>query len=99
MRITLSSPAFEHNKTMPAKYTCYGIDVSPPLVWSDPPAGTESFVFIVKDQEPVSILGNPTILHQTSLISRVNVGDCTRNANVSGRPTSKERFVRLYGIR
>lgn len=54
MAFTLSSEAFQHNETMPAKFTCHGIDVSPPLTWSDPPAGTESFALIVEDPEAVT---------------------------------------------
>lgn len=45
----LSSPAFEEGGRISIKYTCQGMDVSPPLVWSKPPAGTQSFTLIVDD--------------------------------------------------
>jgi Raf kinase inhibitor-like YbhB/YbcL family protein len=36
---------------IPAKYTREGADVSPPLAWSDPPAGTKSFALVVDDPD------------------------------------------------
>jgi Raf kinase inhibitor-like YbhB/YbcL family protein len=36
---------------MPAKYTCEGSDLAPPLDWSGAPAGTESFALIVDDPD------------------------------------------------
>lgn len=47
----LSSPAFREGGSIPAKYTCDGEDISPPLVWGEPPAGTQSFVLIVDDPD------------------------------------------------
>ncbi len=47
----LSSPAFEPNGAIPAKYTCQGDDVSPALEWSDVPDGTKSLVLIVDDPD------------------------------------------------
>jgi phosphatidylethanolamine-binding protein (PEBP) family uncharacterized protein len=40
---TLTSPAFVNGGTLPAKYTCDGERASPPLAWSNPPAGTRFF--------------------------------------------------------
>lgn len=51
MSLTLTSPAFKHNATMPAEYTCEGKNISPPLAWSAPPAGTKSLVLIVDDPD------------------------------------------------
>lgn len=52
----LKSPAFEHGGMIPAKYTCDGEDISPPLAWSDPPSETESLVLISDDPDaPVGI--------------------------------------------
>ena len=47
----LASPAFEDGKEIPAKYTCEGPDVSPPLAWTDPPAGTRAFALVVDDPD------------------------------------------------
>ncbi len=42
---------FENMGEISSKYTCEGEDVSPPLVWSNPPKGTESFALIVDDPD------------------------------------------------
>ena len=47
----LGSTAFTHNAAMPAKYTCEGRDVSPPLEWSGVPANAKSLVLIVDDPD------------------------------------------------
>lgn len=45
----LSSPAFAGGHAIPARYTCGGADVSPPLRWTAPPAGTRSLRLDVVD--------------------------------------------------
>ncbi len=49
MAFTLSSSAFAAQEYMPTLYTCHGKDISPPLQWTDPPQGTQSFALIVDD--------------------------------------------------
>ena len=51
MTLTIRSSSFQHNSMMPAQYTCEGDNVSPPLIWNDPPAGTKSLVLIVDDPD------------------------------------------------
>lgn len=47
----LTSPAFEHGTEMDRRFTCEGIDVSPPLAWTDAPPGTRSFALLVEDPD------------------------------------------------
>ncbi len=47
----LTSTAFAHEGEIPAKYTCEGLDISPPLAWSDLPEGTHSLALIVDDPD------------------------------------------------
>ncbi len=47
----LSSPAFEPGQTIPVKYTCDGMDISPPLAWSHPPGDAASFALIMDDPD------------------------------------------------
>ena len=47
----LSSSAFSENSAIPAQFTCQGADRSPPLAWTDVPAGTKSFALIVDDPD------------------------------------------------
>jgi Raf kinase inhibitor-like YbhB/YbcL family protein len=49
--IQLTSSAFEAGKTIPAKYTCQGDDISPPLKWSSPPPGAKSLALICDDPD------------------------------------------------
>ena len=51
MSFSLTSPAFVHNTMMPAQQTCEGKNISPPLAWSAPPAGTKSLALIVDDPD------------------------------------------------
>ena len=51
MPLRLKSPAFEHLGRIPTRYSCEGDDVSPPLVWTDPPPGTACFALLVEDPD------------------------------------------------
>ena len=51
MTLTLNSPAFEPEGSIPREYTCEGDDLSPALEWSGAPAGTTSFALIVDDPD------------------------------------------------
>ncbi|MEI2636154.1 MAG: YbhB/YbcL family Raf kinase inhibitor-like protein [Methylotenera sp.] len=47
----LSSSAFSQFGDIPSLYTCEGSELSPPLAWSDIPAGTKSLALIVDDPD------------------------------------------------
>ena len=47
----ITSSAFEHNERIPAKYTCNGQNVNPPLRIEDIPPGTQSIAIIVDDPD------------------------------------------------
>jgi Raf kinase inhibitor-like YbhB/YbcL family protein len=47
--VELKSSAFSDGDTIPRRFTCEGEDLSPPLQWSDAPAGTRSFVLLCDD--------------------------------------------------
>ena len=51
MAMTLSSPAFKQGGQIPSKYTCEGVDISPPLAWNGVPEGTKSLVLIIDDPD------------------------------------------------
>jgi len=51
MGLTLTSPAFREAQAIPSVYTCEGRDLSPPLAWTDPPAGTTSLALICDDPD------------------------------------------------
>lgn len=47
----LTSSAFSHQSDIPTQYTCEGKDLSPPLSWTDLPAGTKSVALIIDDPD------------------------------------------------
>lgn len=49
--LSITSPAFSHNGIIPEKFTCDGIDVSPPLSISNVPEKTKSLALIVDDPD------------------------------------------------
>ena len=50
-QLTITSDAFASGQSIPAKYSCIGRNVSPPLAWNEPPAGTQSFALIMDDPD------------------------------------------------
>lgn len=51
MALRLTSTAFAPGGEIPARHSCDGDDVSPPLAWVDPPQGTKSFALVVDDPD------------------------------------------------
>ncbi len=47
----LTSPAFNHNESIPKKYTCQGEDINPPLNIDGVPDGTKSLALIIDDPD------------------------------------------------
>lgn len=51
MAFEIKSAAFKEGEGIPKKYSCDGQDLSVPLTWTDPPAGTHSFALIADDPD------------------------------------------------
>jgi Raf kinase inhibitor-like YbhB/YbcL family protein len=51
MALIIKSSAFENGAEIPARYTCKGDDVSPPLNWEGVPEAARSLVLIVDDPD------------------------------------------------
>jgi len=51
MSFTIHSSAFEEGGSIPARYTCDGEDISPPLQWSGVPEGARSLALVVDDPD------------------------------------------------
>ena len=49
--LSLNSPAFGDMARLPERFTADGAGVSPPLFWSDPPAGTAMLALLVEDAD------------------------------------------------
>src|SRR5262245_21491849 len=51
MAFAIKTTAFSEGSAIPKKYTCDAADISPPLTWANPPAGTQSFALIADDPD------------------------------------------------
>lgn len=51
MALNVTSDAFAQGAAIPARYTCEGENISPPLSWSGAPAGTKSIALIMEDPD------------------------------------------------
>jgi Raf kinase inhibitor-like YbhB/YbcL family protein len=47
----LSSSEFAHEAPIPARFSCDGENISPPLAWGDPPPGAKSLALISDDPD------------------------------------------------
>jgi Raf kinase inhibitor-like YbhB/YbcL family protein len=59
--IDFESPAFGDGRQMPVQFGCSGDGMSPPLRWSEVPAGTKSMVVIVDDVDYPKIHDEPFV--------------------------------------
>ena len=50
-QFTLESPAFQPNTMIPAQFSCNGANQSPPLLWYNVPANTQSLALVVNDPD------------------------------------------------
>jgi Raf kinase inhibitor-like YbhB/YbcL family protein len=87
MSLEISSPAFSSGTTIPARYTCSGADVSPPLAWRNVPATAKCLAIICEDPDAPGgtfyhwgIYGLPTTL--TSLAEGVDTISMPKGAKV-----------------
>jgi Raf kinase inhibitor-like YbhB/YbcL family protein len=51
VKMQLTSAAFADGQPIPVKYTGDALDISPPLAWTNAPAGTKSFALIAADPD------------------------------------------------
>jgi hypothetical protein len=51
MDIIIKSPAFGEGQSIPEEYTCDGMNISPPLEWSNIPSGVVSLAIIFDDPD------------------------------------------------
>lgn len=58
-RINVTSPVLKEGEAIPKDYTADGRNVSPPIVWSDLPAGTKELALICED--PVAPTPQPFV--------------------------------------
>ena len=75
MEIKITSSAFAEGGLIPAKYTCDGANISPPLQWEAVPEGTQSIALICDDPDaPVG-----TFVHWVLFDLPADAGQLTEN--------------------
>jgi len=55
--LKISSPAFENGQPMPAKYTCDGENINPPLSIKGVPKGAQSLALVMDDPDAIKPAG------------------------------------------
>lgn len=60
---SLSSSRFADGDFLPAVFTCYGDDQSPPVIWQDPPLGTVSYALLMDEYSVDNHITNHWIIY------------------------------------
>ena len=97
-RLSLASPAFGSGGMIPKRYARDGEDISPPLEWSDPPAGTQSFALLLIS-DPMSDGGGnwvQWILYNIPAEARALPEGVTPDAD-GGLPDGSQHFENSWG--
>ena len=103
MALTLTSSAFKPQGHIPAKYTCEGDDLSPPLALAGVPRGTKSLALIIDDPDApdpdgaearLGALGASTTFHPTRrVLPRTPTRPACPRARTSGVNDSKQTGI------
>ena len=110
--IKITSSAFEHNQNIPAKYTCDGEGVNPPLEFGNVPENASSLVLIMDDPDaPMGTWVHWTIwnidpsiyqIEENSVPVKVIQGKTSSGQNKYGGPcppSGRHRyFFKLYAL-
>lgn len=82
--LSLSTSAFEPNGRIPARYTCDGEDVAPPLSWDGARANTQTFALILDDPDAPT----GTFTHWLIWDIPSSAGELAEGTGARGRLTS-----------
>jgi Raf kinase inhibitor-like YbhB/YbcL family protein len=99
MSIELTSPSFQPGATIPKQYTGDGADRSPPLRWSEPPAGTKSLALICADPDaPGGTWVHWVIFNLPAQARELEEGVATTDVLGNGAKQGKNDFDKIgYG--
>jgi Raf kinase inhibitor-like YbhB/YbcL family protein len=99
MSVDVTSTAFQAGDTIPKPFTGDGADRSPPLCWSEPPAGTKSLALICDDPDAPRGTWVHWVLFNLSATTReLAEGVPTRETLDNGAKQGKNDFGKVgYG--
>lgn len=84
-RMIVTSPVFTDGGTLPARFTCDGAGVSPPLAWSGTPPGTAELALLMTTMAPDGLKWNWVLYHlpaaTTSLTEATTLGTAGRTSD------------------
>lgn len=87
MSMIINSPSFMHDRMIPARHTCDGLDISPPLAWSGVPLGVKSLALIVDDPDAPDPAAPKTIwVHWVLYNIPPNASSLTEGVTVKALP-------------
>lgn len=93
----LISTAFQPGGDIPTKYTCSGVDVSPALSWTDPPADTKSFALIADDPDAPAGTWVHWVVYDLPPSARQLPEDVSKTDSVSGGGVQGQNDFRKIG--
>ena len=86
MSLSLESPEFTHNASIPKQYTCTGKNISPALSWHGAPAGTQSYVLIVDDPDaPMGTWVHWLLFNIPAILTHLDEATQTPAGAISGK--------------
>lgn len=99
MTLKITSAAFGEGQTIPEQHTGDGADISPPLAWSDPPNGTQSFALICDDPDaPARIWVHWVLFNLPGSLRSLKEGVPARETLEDGSRQGQNDFGKLgYG--
>lgn len=93
--MTLTSPVFVHNGTIPKKYTCDGENISPPLSIEGVPEGAQSLALLMDDPDvpkalrPDGMFDHWTLFNIPPEVSEIGEGESPGLAGRNSRGDKK----------
>jgi Raf kinase inhibitor-like YbhB/YbcL family protein len=98
MALTLTSSAFKPQGHIPAKYTCNGDDLSPPLTFDGAPQGTKSLALIIDDPDaPDPAAPQRVWVHWVVYNIPPDVRGLAENADKTGLPKGASAGMNDFG--
>ncbi|MFW9924493.1 MAG: YbhB/YbcL family Raf kinase inhibitor-like protein [Candidatus Thorarchaeota archaeon] len=94
-KLTLSSPAFKHNSSMPKKYTCQGENINPPLEISGVPKEAKSLALIMTDPDtPIKMtVTHWVICHLDPKTKKIEEGSKLENAIIGKNMMRRNAYM------
>lgn len=90
--LTLESPAFADHASLPARFTCVGAGISPPLRWHGEPRATRGYALILTDPDAPDPRHPPTHTFVHWVVSYLPAGV---HALAAGQSTALPRGSRV----